>query len=137
MKHWSTRIVVGFLGAACACGAAMAKLPAPAEPTEDAKAAAVAAAAKTAWGSKVAGFKLCLAQDKAVAHYLESARSAGKVVTPATPTPDCADPGPYVAAANEPAKPIEAAGAHSPAATAVGPPSTLQPDAEANPAKKP
>lgn len=101
MRHCSIRVVVGLVGAACACGAAMAKLPAPAEPTEDARAAAVVAAAKSVWGKKVAGFKLCLAQDKAVAHYMASARSAGKAVPPATPA--CADPGPYAAA--EPANP--------------------------------
>jgi cobalamin synthase len=107
MKHWSIRIVVGVLGAACVCSVAMAKLPAPAEPTQEAKAVAAAAAAKAAWGSKVAAFKLCLAQDKAVASYTASARSVGKEVKPATPTPVCADPGPYVVAAAEPAEPAK------------------------------
>ena len=134
MKHCSTHILVGVLGAACACGAAMAKLPAPAAPTEEAAAAAAAVAAKAAWSNKVGAFKLCQAQDKAVAHYMASARSAGKAVTPATPTPACADRRPYVVVAT---KPVEAAGAHSPPATAISPPSTKQPDAVVNPAAKP
>lgn len=134
MTNWSIRILVGVLGAACACGAAIAKLPVPA-PTPESEAAAAAAAAKAAWSSKVAAFKMCQAQDQAVAHYMASAQAAGKEVKPATPVPACVDPGPFAVA--EPAKPIEAAGAHSPTETAVAPPSTKQPDAEVNPARKP
>lgn len=112
-------------------GTAQAKLPAP---SDEAKAAAAAAAEKGAWANKVASFKLCQSQDKVAAHYLAQARAAGKqVVAPAAGQP-CADPGPFVVAE---AKPIEAAGAHSPAATAISPPSTKQPDAVVNPAKKP
>ena len=131
MNHkriFTSLIVVAAAGLATV---AQAKL---APPSDEAKAAAAAAAHKAAWAGKVAAFQLCNAQDKVVAHYLSSARSAGKEVKPATSTPACADPGPYVAAE---AKPIEAAGAHSPAATATSPPSTQQPDATANPARKP
>ena len=90
---------------------AQAKLP---EPSPEAKAKADEAKAKTAWTDKVAGYKLCQAQDRVAAQYL---KTAGKEAKPsATP---CADPGPYVA----PTPPLEAAGAHSPAATAATPPS--------------
>ncbi len=104
-----------------------AKLPAP---SDEAKAAAAVAADKSAWSNKVAAYQLCKVQDRIA----ERVRSAGKDVKPATPTPTCADPGPYVAAQ---AKPIEAAGAHSPAATATSPPSTQQPAAVVDPVKKP
>ena len=126
---------VAVLLVAAVCGTAQAKLPAP---TEEAKAAAAAAAEKAGWGNKVAAYQLCQSQDKVVAHYQAQARAAGKQVTAPLAAPPCADPGPFVtAAAAAAAKPIEAAGAHSPAATALGPPSTKQPDAVVNPAKKP
>lgn len=112
-------------------GAAQAKLPAP---SDEAKAAAAAAAEKAAWGDKVAAYQLCQSQDKVANHYLAQARAAGKSIAVPMATAPCSDPGPFVVAE---AKPIEAAGAHSPAATAIGPPSTKQPDAVANPAKKP
>ena len=48
---------------------AAAKLPAP---SEEAKAKAAEAAAKAAHGNKVAGYKLCLSQDKAAAHYFKN-----------------------------------------------------------------
>jgi len=94
--------------AALALGAAQARLPAPPAATEEAKAAASLAAAKAGWGGKVATFKLCQAQDRAVANYVKNAKSAGKEVKP-TEVPACADPGPFVAvpaapAAAEPAK---------------------------------
>lgn len=116
---------------------ALAKLPAP---SDEAKAKAAEAAAKTAWSGKVDAYKLCQSQDKVAASYYQSAKSAGKETKPATATPPpCADPGPFVYAPPEAAKPIEAAGAHSPAATAVSPPSTKAPDAmiNPNPGKKP
>lgn len=115
------------VAAACMAPLAQAKLP---PPTDEAKAAAAAAAEKTAWSNKVGAYKLCMVQDRIA----ERVRAAAKDVKPATPTPPCADPGPFVAAQ---AKPIEAAGAHSPAATATSPPSTQQPDAVVNPDKKP
>ena len=116
---------------ACLATTVQARLPAP---SDEAKVAAAAAADKAAWNDKVAAYQLCQAQDKVVARYVAEARAAGKEVKPPVPTPACADPGPYGVAE---AKPIEAAGAHSPAATATSPPSTLQPDAAVNPAKKP
>ena len=120
----SIPVLAAFVILGCGAGLALAKLPAP---SDEAKAAAAAAAHKAAWAGKVAAFQLCKAQDKVVAHYVFSARSAGKEVKTATSTPACADPGPYVAAE---AKPVQAA-----AATSA--PSTPQPDAAANPAKKP
>ena len=91
--------------------AAVAKLPAP---TDEAKAKAAEAAAKTAHAGKVDNFLLCKSQDKAAASYYKTAKSAGKETKPAASTPACADPGPFV---YTPAAP--AAAASGPAATAV------------------
>ena len=112
---------------------AFAKLPAP---SDDAKAKAAEATAKTGWTNKVADFQLCKSMDRVAATYLAEAKKAGKDVKP-TPTPPCADPGPFAyTAPAAPTPPIEAAGAHSPPATAVAPPSSNVPAAEQNPAKK-
>ncbi len=113
----------------------LAKLPAPVL-TDEAKAKAAEAAAKTAWAGKVDTFQLCKAQDKVAASYFKTAKAAGKETKPAAAVPPCGDPGPFAYVPVE-AKPIEAAGAHSPSATATSPPSTKQPDAVVNPAKKP
>jgi hypothetical protein len=69
--------------------AALAKLPAP---SDEAKAKATEAAAKTTWSGKVDGFLLCKSQDKAAAHYYKTATST----KPAVAMPPCADPGPFV-----------------------------------------
>jgi hypothetical protein len=107
-----------------------AKIPAP-DLTPEAKAKVAEAAAKTAWAGKVASFKLCQSQDKVAAMYRASAAAAGKTV----PTPACANPGPFAyAPAVLAANPIEASGAHSPAATAASPPSTNLKASEVNPA---
>lgn len=95
---------------------ALAKLPAP---SDEAKAKAAEAAAKTAHAGKVDNYKLCLSMDKAASHYFKTAAAAKKEVKPALATPACADPGPYV-----PAVPAVAAapGAAAPAAApAVAP----------------
>lgn len=112
----------------------LAKLPAPAL-SEEAKAKAAEAAAKTAWAAKVDAFQLCKVQDKVAATYFKTAKAAGKEAKPPMAVPACADPGPFAYTPPE-AKPIEAAGAHSPSGTATSPPSTKQPDAVVNPAKK-
>jgi hypothetical protein len=91
----------------------MAKLPAL---SDDAKAKAAEAAAKTAHGNKVADYKLCLSMDKVAAKYVADAQKAGKPVTPVQ-TPPCADPGPFVAPAAAPA-PAAAAAPAAPAASA-------------------
>ncbi|MDD2918259.1 hypothetical protein [Rhodoferax sp.] len=77
---------------------AFAKLPAP---SDEAKAKAAEAAAKTAWTGKVDGFKLCKAQDKVVAHYkkvpvAKEAKAPVKGAAAAAPASSCADPGPFV-----------------------------------------
>jgi hypothetical protein len=82
-------------------------------------------------------YLLCKSQDKVAASYYKTAKTAGKDVKPAAATPPCADPGVFVYTPPEAAKPIEAAGAHSPTATAASPPSTKAPDASVNPANKP
>lgn len=113
---------------------AFAKLPAL---SDEAKAKATEAAAKTAWAGKVDTYLLCKSQDKVAASYYKTAKTTGKDAKPATATPPCADPGAFVYVPPEAAKPIEAAGAHSPTATAASPPSTKAPDAAVNPATKP
>jgi hypothetical protein len=113
---------------------ALAKLPAP---SAEEKAKAPEAAAKAAWAAKVDAYQLCKSQDKVAASYYTTAQAAGKETKPAAAAPACADPGAFAyAPPAEAAKPIEASGAHSPAATAASPPSSRQPDAVANPAKK-
>ncbi len=121
MKAQIALIALTFFG-----GNAMAKLP---PLSDDAKAKAAEAAAKAAWGDKVAGYQLCQAQDRIAAAYLQKAQAAGKSLQPAS-TPPCTDPGPFSYVPPEP-KPIEAAGAHSPTPTAATPPSTMQPAASA------
>jgi hypothetical protein len=117
---------------AVASAASLAKLPAL---SDEAKAKAAEAAAKTAWSGKVDAYQLCKSQDKVAAAYYKSAKAAGKETKPPVAAPACADPGVFSYTPPE-AKPIEAAGAHSPAGTATSPPSTKQPDAVVNPAKK-
>jgi hypothetical protein len=128
----STLISRGLvMAAAIFSSAALAKLP---PPSEEAKAKAAEAAAKTEWSNKVAAYQLCKSMDKVAAEYFAESKQAGKDVKPAAATPPCADPGPFVAEA----KPLEAAGAHSPAATAATPPNAASPAAAASqPAKKP
>ena len=106
---------------------AMAKLPAP---SDEAKAKAAEAAAKTAHGNKVADYQLCKSREKVAAHYYKTAKATGKPTTPPVATPACADPGPYVAA---PAAPAVAA---APAQAAAKPGATPAAPAAAAPAKK-
>lgn len=105
-----------------------AKLP-PA--TDEARAKAAEATAKTAWSDKVALYQLCRAMDRTAANYRKSAKAAGKPASAPVATPACADPGPYASQLTAAAsKPLEAAGAHSPPGTAVSPPSTKATAAE-------
>ncbi len=145
-----------------ACGIALAKLP----PLDDAaKAKAAETAAKAAWQAKVDGYLLCKAQDKVAARYKTTAKpaaTAGATAAPVTaaqpaaapptstaapaaaagatpvafaaPTP-CSEPGPFAYTPPE-QKPLEAAGAHSPAGTAASPPSGNATSAQIAPAKK-
>lgn len=117
---------------ALASSAAFAKLPAL---TGEAKAKAAEGSAKTAWSGNADAFLLCKWQDKVAASYYQSAKAAGKPTKPAAALPPCTEPGPFAYTPPD-AKPLEAAGAHSPATTATSPPSGKVPDAVVNPAKK-
>ena len=96
---------------------ALATLPAP---SEEAKAQAAAAKAKSDWGDKVAAYKLCREQDRVAERYRAAHASDAKPASPRGALPACEDPGPFVAQA----KPLEAAGAHSPPGTATAPPNS-------------
>jgi hypothetical protein len=113
-------------------GIAFAKLP---PLSDDAKAKAAEAAAKTAHGDKVGAYQLCQSMDRVAAKYFADAKKANREVKPAVVTPPCTDPGQF-AMTPVAAKPLEAAGAHSPPGTVVSPPSTTAPAAAANPAPK-
>lgn len=93
---------------------AAAKLP---PLSEEAKAKAAEAAAKTAHGNKVADFQLCKSREKVAAHYY---KTTGKGKAAPSPTPACVDPGAYKPAetAAVPAAAPAAAGAKSAAAPA-------------------
>ena len=97
--------------------AALAKLP---PPSDEAKAKAAEAAAKTAWTGKVEAYQLCKSQDAVSATYYAGMKKAGKDSKPPVATPACADPGPFVytpaAAASAPA-----AAASAPAVAAAKP----------------
>ena len=93
---------------------AFAKLP---PPSDEAKAKAAEAAAKTAHTGKVDAFLLCKSQDKAASAYYKSAKSSGKETKPATSTPPCADPGVFVYVPAPPVPPASAASAVAAAAT--------------------
>ena len=97
-------------------GPAAAKLPAA---SDDAKAKAAEAAAKTAHGNKVADFQLCKSMDKVAAKYYAAAKAATKDTKPPTETPACADPGPFAAAAPAAAAPAAAPAPVAPAAPAA------------------
>lgn len=116
---------LALLALAIAGGSALAKLP---PLSEEAKAKAAETAAKAAWSGKVEGYLLCQAQDRVAASYLQQAKAAGKSLQPVA-TPPCTEPGAFSYAPPE-ARPIEAAGAHSPPPTAAAPPSTTQPAAQ-------
>lgn len=106
----------------CLAGAAWAKLPAP---SDEAKAKAAEAAAKTAHTGKVDSYKTCLSAEKSAAHYFKTHPGAAK---PASP-PACADPGPFVPPV---ATPVVAAPASPPT-----PPAPVAPTVPPAPVKKP
>ena len=114
--------IAAVLIAAMFSAPVFAKLP---PPTDDDKAKASEATAKSAWAGKVGLYQLCLAMDRTADAYRKNTKAAGKPVPVPTATAPCADPGAYVSPGLPVAqKPLEAAGAHSPPATAVSPPST-------------
>lgn len=89
----TTVLTLLALAGSLACQSAWAKLPAP---SDEAKAKAAEAAAKTAHNGKIDGYKLCLAMDRTAASYQAAAKKAGKTASAPTDTPACADPGPFV-----------------------------------------
>ena len=78
---------------ALAASPVFAKLPAP---SDEAKAKAAEAAAKTGHGNKVANYQLCQSMDKVALAYFAKAKKDGKAVKPADKTDACADPGAFV-----------------------------------------
>jgi hypothetical protein len=99
---------------------AQAKLPVPVMDGA-AQAKAAEAKAKADHANKAGAYQLCAVQDRLAAKYGNATQTAA---VPST----CVNPGPFVYVAAE-QKPAEAAGAHSPPATAVSPPSTQVPAA--------
>jgi len=87
------RIAVIAAAVLLAAAPVVAKLP---PPSEEAKAKAAEATAKTAHGNKVAAYKLCLVEDKVVARYVAAMKQSGQALKPAVATTPCADPGPFV-----------------------------------------
>jgi hypothetical protein len=105
---------------------AFAKLPAP---TDEAKAKAAEAAAKTAHTAKADAYLLCKSQDKVAAHVQKTNKAqAGKPVA----TAPCADPGKFVYTPPEAAASAPAAAASAPAVAAA----PAKAAAPAAPAKK-
>ena len=127
-KFLTTSLLLGV------CALATAKLP---QPSPEAKAKSDEAAAKAAWTAQLDTYKLCQRQDKVAESYYKSAQVAGKATKPPTVTPPCSDPGAFAYVAPQSPKPLEVSGAHSPADTAVAPPSSKAVDAVLNPDKKP
>lgn len=125
-------LITGLMLGACAI--ATAKLP---QLSPEAQAKSDEAASKIAWTGKADTYKLCQSQDMVAVAYYKSAQVAGKATKPAIATPPCSDPGAFAYVAPQQAKPLEASGAHSPADTAVAPPSSKAVDAVINPDKKP
>ena len=152
------RTTILFAALAMVAATAVAKIPPPVL-DDAAKVKAAETAAKTAWQAKVDNYLLCKSQDKVAARYRATAGKSAPAPTPvvaptvsaasaaaagtATPTPvvamaplpACSDPGPFAFTPPE-QKPLEAAGAHSPAGTATSPPSTNKPAAEMKPVEK-
>jgi hypothetical protein len=98
MRHASLATLIALLLAA----PALAKIPAPVL-SDEAKAKAAEAAAKTAWSNKVADYQLCKSMDRTAAKYFASMKQSGKDAKPPADVPACADPGPFVAPGAAPA----------------------------------
>ncbi len=122
MRVLATALLLSVLSAPT-----LAKLP---PPSDEAKAKSAEATAKAAWSGKVGAYQLCKAMDRVAASYRSTAASAASAPPAPVATPACADPGPYLAAAPAGDKPLEASGAHSPAAMATSPPSSKATSAE-------
>ncbi|NDY91833.1 hypothetical protein [Ideonella livida] len=105
----SLALVMGAVGVS-------AKLPAL---SDEAKAKAAEAAAKTAHGNKVADFQLCKSREKVAERYRADAKKAGKEPGAQVDTPACADPGPFVYTPPAPASAPAATATAAPAAPAA------------------
>lgn len=103
------RLTLALLACAVSAQVAFAKLP---PPSDEAKAKAAEAAAKTAWSNKVAAYQLCQAMDRAAANYRAKRLLNAKEAATPVDTPPCSDPGPFVAAGAGTGG-LEKAGAHS------------------------
>ena len=125
------RFALALAAAALVAGSvavpASAKLP---PLSDEAKAKAAEAAARSAWTEKVGAYKMCLSMDRVAEVYRTSSRSLGKDAPAPVTMPPCADPGPFVPITPTKDKPLEASGAHSPPGTAVSPPSNNAPAAQ-------
>ena len=102
------------------CASALAKIPAPVL-SEEAKAKAAEAAAKTAWSGKLESYLLCKYQDQAAANYFKTAAANGKTPKPVAALPACVDVGPFVytPGAAPTVAPTAAVSTPAPAAAAV------------------
>ena len=110
---------------ALAASPVFAKLPAP---SDEAKAKAAEAGAKTGHGNKVANYQLCQSMDKVALAYFAKAKKDGKAVKPADKTDACADPGAFVYTPPAPAPapaPAVVAGAAPAAPSMTTPPAAL------------
>lgn len=87
-----------FVGIAAVSVAAAvgAKLPAP-QLTDEQKAKATEAAAKSAHAAKVEAYQLCRSMDRVADRYGRELQAKGKAIQ-ASETKPCADPGPLQAA---------------------------------------
>jgi hypothetical protein len=94
-------------------GSALAKLP---PPSDEAKAKAAEAVARTAWSAKAEAYKVCQIEDRLAKQYHASVKDAPAAIPPSA----CIDPGRTPVAD----KPLEASEAHSPPGKATSPPST-------------
>jgi hypothetical protein len=119
--------IIFALSLAALGASAFAKLP---PPSDEAKAKAAEAAAKTAHTGKVDAYLLCKSQDKVAAHVQRTNKAkAGK---PAA-TPPCADPGKFVYTPPEATPTAAAPATAAPGAAPAAAPATAP---TAVPAKK-
>jgi hypothetical protein len=100
--------IIVFVATCMVAFSALAKLPAL---SDDAKAKAAEAAAKTAYTGKMEAYQLCKSQNRVASHYRSSGKASGKPVA----TAPCADPGPFVYTAAAPAPAVAPAGTPAPA----------------------
>ena len=100
-----TKLILA-LAAVFAVGAAQAKLP---PPSDEAKAKAEEAKAKTAHGDKIGAYQLCKSQNRTAERYMKEQGKKG--AAPAA----CQDPGPFQSAAAPAVAPAQAAAAAAPA----------------------